>query len=103
MTRAAGLTEELSELGRAVAEARARLAGGQIIDMSAFEARLEEVCGRLQAEGPGARAHLAVLGALRADLEALAGEVQNALAALRAGGGEAAGRPGSGAPPAGPR
>jgi len=101
MTRAAGLTEELSELGRAVAEARAQLAGGHMIDMSPFETRLEEVCRRLEAEGTGARAHLAVLGALRADLEALAEEVQSMLAALKARSQDAAGRPGSGAPQAG--
>ena len=103
MTQATGLTEELSELGRAVAKARAQLAGGQTIDMNAFEARLEDVCGRLEADGTAAREHLAILGALRADLEALAEEVQNTLAALRAMSHDPAGSPNPGAPPAGSR
>ncbi len=103
MTKAAGLTEELSELGQTVAEARAQLAGGHMIDMSTFEARLEDVCRRLEADGTGAREHLAILGALRADLEALAEEIQGRLAALRAMSQEPAGTPDPKAPPAGSR
>lgn len=101
MNQPAGLTEELSDLGRVVAAARAQLAGGLMIDMSPFEARLDEVCRRLEAGGTGARAHLSVLGALRADLDALADEVQSTLAALKARSQEAAGGPGPGAPQVG--
>lgn len=93
MNGTARLTRELSELGRAVAEARAQLANGRPIDMSAFEARLEEVCRRLEADGTGGREHLAILGALRADLEALAEDVQGTLAALRTMTQEPAGAP----------